>query len=38
MLHLIEKENRMSHDVIILALSFLWEKRGIGCCKDTGLE
>ena len=38
MLNQIEKGNRLSHEVINLALSFLWEKRDIGGFEDTGLE
>ena len=35
MLNQIEKGNRLSHEVINLALSFLWEKRDIGGFEDT---
>ena len=38
MLNQIEKGSRLSHEVINLASSLLWEKRNIGRFEDTGLE
>ena len=38
MLNQIEKGRRLSHEVINLASSLLWEKRNIGGFEDTGLE
>ena len=38
MLNQIEKGNWLSHEVINLALSLLWEKRDIGGFEDTVLE
>ena len=38
MLNQIEKGSRLSHEVIYLASSILWEKRNIGGFEDTGLE
>ena len=38
MLNQIEKGSPLSHEVIYLASSLLWEKRNIGGFEDTGLE
>ena len=38
MLNQMEKGNRLSHEVINLASSLLWEKRKIGGFEDTELE
>ena len=38
MLNQIEKGSWLSHEVIKLASSLLWEKRNIGGFEDTGLE
>ena len=38
MLNQIEKGNRLSHEIINLASSLLWEKRNIRGFEDTGLE
>ena len=38
MLNQIEKGSLLSHEVINLASSLLWEKRNIGGFEDTGLE
>ena len=38
MLNQVKKGTRLSHEVINLASSLLWEKRNIGDFEDTGLE
>ena len=38
MLNQIEKGSRLSHEVVNLASSLLWNKRNIGGFEDTGLE